>query len=108
MRGMRKPLAIRSTDRRAASTDAGETSGGLRLAPWVTWKPARCQAMVPSFRETTLLVTPALISDWAPMMLRVRPPQLTMTIVLGDGTRSLKRKTSSAPGTLTAVGIELL
>ena len=47
--------------------------------------------MVPSFSETTLLGTPALISDWAPTMLRVRPPQLTITIVLGDGTRSLKR-----------------
>src|SRR4029450_5575023 len=41
--------------------------------------------------RTTLLGTAALISDWAPMMLRVRPPQLTITIVLGDGTRSLKR-----------------
>jgi hypothetical protein len=51
---------------------------------------------------------PALISDWAPMMLRVRPPQLTITFVLGDGTRSLKRKTNSAPGTLTAVGMVLV
>jgi hypothetical protein len=47
--------------------------------------------MVPSFSDTTLLATPASISDWAPMMLRVRPPQLTITIVLGDGTKSLKR-----------------
>ena len=54
-------------------------------------KAARCQAMVPSFSDTTLLATPALISDWAPMMLRVRPPQLTITIVSGDGTKSLKR-----------------
>ena len=38
-----------------------------------------------------LVETPALISDWAPMMLRVRPPQLMITIGLGDGTKSLKR-----------------
>src|SRR5262245_30387681 len=38
--------------------------------------------MVPSCSVTTLMATPASISDWAPMMLRVRPPQLTITIVL--------------------------
>ena len=47
--------------------------------------------MVPSFSDTTSLGTPALMSDCAPMMLRVRPPQLTITFVLVDGTRSLKR-----------------
>jgi hypothetical protein len=41
-------------------------------------------------------------------MLRVRPPQLTITVVSGDGTRSVKRYTSSAPGTLIAVGTLLL
>ena len=40
------------------------------------------------------------------MMLRVRPAQLTTTIVSGDGAISRARKTSSAPGTLMAVGIE--
>ncbi len=62
--------------------------------------------MVPLRSATTLLGTPALISDCAPMMLRVRPAQLTTTVVCGDGARSRTRSTSSAPGTLTAVGIE--
>jgi hypothetical protein len=38
-----------------------------------------------------LLPNPALISACAPMMLRVRPPQFTMIVVSGDGTRSVKR-----------------
>src|ERR1700722_8859706 len=84
------------------------TSGGFRDAPCATSRPARCQAIVPSFRDTTLLGTPALISDCAPMILRVRPPQLTTIVVSGDGMRSAKRYTSSAPGTLIAVGILLL
>ena len=46
---------------------------------------------VPFFSETTLFGTPALISDCAPMMLRVRPPQFTTTIVAGEGTRSANR-----------------
>ena len=41
------------------------------------------------------------------MMLRVRPPQLTITVVSGEGVRSAKRYTISAPGTLTAPGILL-
>ena len=40
------------------------------------------------------------------MMLRVRPAQFTTTSVLGDGAMSWMRSTSSAPGTLVAVGIE--
>ena len=63
--------------------------------------------MVPLRSATTLLGTPALISDCAPMMLRVRPAQLTTTSVSGEGARSLTRSTSSAPGTLVAVGIEM-
>ena len=46
---------------------------------------------MPSFSDMILLGKPALISDCAPMMLRVRPPQLTMTVVSGDGVRSVKR-----------------
>jgi hypothetical protein len=41
--------------------------------------------MVPARRATTLFGMPALISVWAPMMLRVRPAQLTTTVVSGDG-----------------------
>ncbi len=62
--------------------------------------------MVPLRSATTLFGTPALISDCAPMMLRVRPAQLTTTSVSGEGARSRTRSTSSAPGTLTPVGIE--
>ena len=40
------------------------------------------------------------------MMLRVRPAQLTTTMVSGEGARSRARSTSSAPGTLMPVGIE--
>ena len=64
--------------------------------------------MVPSFSETTRLVPPAEISDCAPMMLRVRPPQLTTTSASGGGARSAKRYTNSAPGTLVAVGMLLV
>src|SRR5471032_3150792 len=69
-------------------------------------KPARCQPMVPLRSATTLLGTPALISDCAPIMLRVRPAQLTTMVVSGDGTMSRTRNTSSAPGTLVEVGID--
>ena len=62
--------------------------------------------MVPLRKATTRLGSPALISDWAPMMLRVRPAQLTTTVVVGAGARSGTRSTSSAPGTLVAVGID--
>ena len=80
---------------------------GARLAlPLSQVKPARCQPMVPLRSATTLLGTPALISDCAPMMLRVRPAQLTTTSVSGEGAMSCTRSTSSAPGTLVAVGIE--
>ena len=70
---------------------ASETSGGRRVAPCTTSNPARCQAIVPSFSDMILLRKPALRSACAPMMLRVRPPQLTITVVSGDGTRSVKR-----------------
>ena len=61
---------------------------------------------MPLRSATTLLGKPALISDCAPMMLRVRPAQLTTTSVSGDGAISRARSTSSAPGTLVAVGID--
>ena len=62
--------------------------------------------MVPLRSAITLLGTPALISDCAPMMLRVRPAQLTTMVVSGEGTMSCTRSTSSAPGTLMPEGIE--
>ena len=62
---------------------ASETSGGRRVAPCTTSNPARCQAIVPSFSDMILLRKPALRSACAPMMLRVRPPQLTITVGVG-------------------------
>jgi hypothetical protein len=47
--------------------------------------------MVPSFNATTLFGMPAFRSDWQPMMLRVRPAQLTTTSVSASGTRSCTR-----------------
>ncbi len=61
---------------------------------------------MPLRSATTLFGRPALISDCAPMMLRVRPAQLTTTSVSGEGAMSWMRSTSSAPGTLVAVGID--
>ena len=49
--------------------------------------------------------TPALINDCAPMMLRVRPAQLTMIRVAGFGASCRARSTSSAPGTLMLPGM---
>ena len=84
-----------------------EKSGVRPVSPLAQVKPARCQPMVPLRSATTLLGTPALISDCAPMMLRVRPAQLTTISVSGDGTMSRARSTNSAPGTLMPVGIEM-
>src|ERR1700733_8372822 len=83
------------------------TSGGFRAAPCTTSRPARCQAIVPSFRDTTLLGTPALISDSQALILGKMAPQLTTIVVSADGMSSAKRYTSSAPGTLIAVGMLL-
>ena len=46
----------------------------------------------------TGLGIPELMSDCAPMMLRVRPPQLTTTVVSGERTNSGMRYGSSALG----------
>ena len=61
--------------------------------------------MVPLRRATTRLGMPALISDCAPMIERVRPAQLTTTSVSGSGARAPMRQTSSPPGTQVAVGM---
>ncbi len=59
--------------------------------------------MVP-LRSATTLRSPALISDCAPMMLRVRQAQFTTISVPGRASAPA-RSTSSAPGTLVAVGM---
>jgi hypothetical protein len=61
--------------------------------------------MVPLRSAATGLGMPAFTSDCVPMMLRVRPAQLTMTRVAGSGASSRTRSTSSAPGTLVAEGM---
>ncbi|MNJ60563.1 hypothetical protein D3C77_563050 [compost metagenome] len=61
--------------------------------------------MVPLRKADTGLGMPALTSDWVPMMLRVRPAQLTITRVAGFGASSATRSTSSAPGTLMPPGM---
>ncbi len=61
--------------------------------------------MVPLRSATTRFGSPALISDCVPMMLRVRPAQFTTTRVAGSGASAPARMTSSAPGTLVAVGM---
>ena len=63
--------------------------------------------MVPLRSATTLLGMPARRRLSAPMMLRVRPAQLTTTRVFGSGTRSPMRYASSPPGTLMPVGIDM-
>ena len=54
------------------------------------------------------LGSPALISDCVPMMDRVRPAQFTTTVVAGSGASARTRSASSAPGTLVAVGMDIV
>ena len=61
--------------------------------------------MVPLRSAATGLGMPALTRLWVPMMLRVRPAQLTITRVAGSGARSRTRSASSAPGTLVPPGM---
>lgn len=61
--------------------------------------------MVPLRSAVTRLGRPAFTSDCVPTMLRVRPAQLTTMCVAGLGASACARSTSSAPGTLTAVGM---
>src|SRR5262249_16308120 len=106
MRAMPKRRATQSAAALAQVRPSPETPGARATLPLSQAKPASVQPMVPLRSATTLLGTPALISDCAPMMLRVRPAQFTTTIVSGEGARSRMRSTSSAPGTLTALGME--
>src|SRR6476620_649708 len=106
MRVMPKRAATPAAADLAQAKPAGDTVGARRALPLSQARPASVHPMVPLRSATTLLGTPALISDCAPMMLRVRPAQLTTTVVDGEGARSRTRSTSSAPGTLVEVGIE--
>ena len=84
---------------------AADTPGARRSRPCSRASPASVQPMVPLCSATTRLGSPALISDWAPMMLLVRPAQFTTIVVAGSGASVRARSTSSAPGTLVAVGM---
>jgi rhodanese-related sulfurtransferase len=90
-----------------AQVEAWRRDGARTALPLSQAWPARCQPMVPLRNATTLLGTPALISDCAPMIDRVRPAQLTMMRVSGSGAAAPARSTSSAPGTLMPEGIEM-
>src|SRR6516165_5284624 len=85
MRATPKRRATRSAAALAQASPSRETSPARRALPLSQSKPASVQPMVPLRSATTLLGTPALINDCAPMMLRVRPAQLTTTMVCGDG-----------------------
>ena len=79
--------------------------GGPALLAVVQVQPGQAPADGPVAQRHHRLGSPALISDWVPMMLRVRPAQLTTTSVAGPGASAAARSTSSAPGTLVAVGM---
>src|SRR5258708_2468459 len=66
---------------------------------------AMTQPIVPFLSATTLLATPALMSDWVPMIDRVRPAQFTMMVVSGSGATRPARSTNSAPVTLMEPGM---
>jgi hypothetical protein len=91
---------------RAHASAVADGRGARRSWPWSGVKPASVQPMVPLRSATTWLGRPALISDCAPMMLRVRPAQLTTTSVAGSGAASRMRNTSSAPGMSIPPGID--
>src|SRR5262249_45682532 len=91
-----------------AQANPPSVKSGARSDFWLSHtNPAKCQPMVPFRSATTLFGIPALIRDWAPIMLRVRPAQLTTMVVDGEGTMSRTRRTSSAPGTLIPFGIDI-
>ena len=60
---------------------------------------------MPFRSASTRFATPALMSDWVPMIDRVRPAQFTMMVVSGSGATRPARSTNSAPGTLTEPGM---
>src|SRR6266566_873157 len=107
MRSTPNRLATRPAADLAQASPLAETSVARRFFPLSQEKPASCQPMVPLRSAMTLFGTPALMSDCAPMRLRVRPAQLTTTVVCGERAMSRTRNTSSAPGTLIAVGIDI-
>src|SRR6185369_15376394 len=87
-RSTRVTLNLRATFSAASLAQAmlaPDTSGARLDFPAAQVSPARCQPIVPLRNATTLFGMPALISDWAPMMLRVRLAQLTTIVVSGEG-----------------------
>ena len=93
-----KRFATRSALSSAIALAFSPGAGATRVAPRSALNPASSQPMVPSLSATTLLAKPAFLSDWQPMIERVRPAQFTTTSVSGSGARSCTRQASSAPG----------
>ena len=87
------PLPGRRAGRRRDRRRRAHWLSRPRTAPIAPRRSAPCsrscfanvQPIVPLRSATTLLATPALISDWVPMIERVRPAQLTMMVVSGSG-----------------------
>ncbi len=73
---------------RARLSAASSGTRARRACPFSNSRPANRQPIVPSRRATTLFGTPASIRDCAPIILRVRPAQLTTTSVSDVGTFS--------------------
>src|SRR5262249_53140289 len=91
-----------------AQANPPSVKSGARSDFWLSHtNPAKCHPMVPFRSATTLFGIPALIRDWAPIMLRGRPEQLTTLLVEGAGTMSRMRRTSSAAGQLIHLGIDV-
>ncbi len=65
----------------AAARPVGEGGGATVRLPRAMVSPLRCQPAVPLRTQTTGFLIPALISDCAPMMPRVRPAQFTTMVV---------------------------
>jgi hypothetical protein len=72
--------------------------GACAVAPCTSRCPDSDQPMVPLRRAATGLGTPALIRDWVPRMLRVRPAQLTTTRAFAHRHRGRPRRRPPRPG----------
>ena len=95
-RGRRRrasPRSARAATRRTAPLIVNV--GARRDCPCSSANPSSVQPIVPLRSAATRFGMPALTSDCVPMMLRVRPAQLTMTRVCGSG--------ASAPDALAPV-----
>ena len=90
---------------RALLNASVEGAGARPVLLVSTSKPSSVHPIVPFLSATTLFGIRELTSDCVPTILRVRPAQLTITVVSGEGTASRTRYNSSPPGQLRPLGI---